>query len=93
MIDFSLISIAHAGIITDAPNISAVLTKVLLWLLQILGVIAFIAFVGSGLLYLLAGGNEKGIETGKKWMIASAFGILMALGAIILLSTVDTLIR
>ena len=92
MTDSPFIATAYAGVITDAPRVSEVLTNVLQWLLQIVGVIAIIAFVGSGLLYLLAGGNEKAIERGKKWMLYSFFGMVVALGSLALLSTVDSLL-
>lgn len=92
MIFLSFVPIAFAGVITDATPISGVLANVLQWLLQIFGVIAIATFVGSGFLYLLAGGNSKVIDRAKKWMMYSVFGVIVALGALVMLSTIDSLL-
>lgn len=87
-----IIPIAYAGVITDATPISNVLESMLQWLLQIFGVIALVAFIGSGLLYLLASGNKDVLERAKKWMIYSVIGVIVTLGALVVLSTIDSLL-
>ncbi len=92
MFQYLSIPTAYAGVITDATPISTVLTNVLQWLLQVFGVVAVIAFVGLGLLYLLASGNQDVLDRAKKWMIYSVVGVIVALGALVMLSTIDMLL-
>lgn len=89
---FSFIPIAYAGVITDAPRVSEVLTNVLKWLLEVFGIIAVMVFVGSGILYLVASGNEGVIDRAKKWMMYSVLGIVIALGSLIALSTIRAIL-
>lgn len=86
------ISLAYAGVITDATPVSEVLGNVLEFLLQMFGVVAIIAFVGSGLLYILAMGNESAISRAKKWMLYSVLGVIASLGSLMVLSTIDSLL-
>lgn len=85
----SLFPIAHAGVITEATPISTVLWNMLEFLLQIFAVVAIIAFLGAGILYLLSGGNEQRIQKARRWMLYAVFGIVIALGSLIIVSTLS----
>lgn len=90
--EYFFIPIAYAGVITDATPLSSVLVNVLQWLLGIFGVVALIAFVGSGLLYLLAQGNDKVVERAKRWTGYAFVGVLVAIGSLVLLSSLSSLL-
>lgn len=83
-----LVNEAHAGIISDAPRISEVLGNTFSFLLSILGVFAIIALVVVGIIYLTAGGNEKRTALAKKATVYSIIGILIALGAMVIIRTI-----
>ena len=90
MENFSILSVAHAGVITDAPSLATVLLRASEFLLQTIGTVMAIAFVCAGLLYLFSGGNEKILQTAKKWTLYIGLGCLVVFGALILLSTFES---
>jgi flagellar biosynthesis protein FlhB len=63
------------------------------WLLAILGVIAVIAFVISGMQYLLSAGDEDWIEMAKRNMKYSIVGIVVALSGLIIIRAIDSLLQ
>ncbi len=71
------------------PNI---ITNVMLWLLRIIGVIAVIAFVVSGIQYLTSAGNESQIETAKRNMLWSIVGVIVALSGLVILGFIDNML-
>ncbi len=58
--------------------------------LTLLGVIAFVAFVWAGFLYVTSFANEENNEAAKKTIIYTSIGIIVIL---ISYAAVDTLIR
>lgn len=60
-------------------SIYNIISQTLAWLLGILGFIAVIGFVISGILYLTAAGNESQIEKAKSAMTYSIVGVIVAL--------------
>jgi hypothetical protein len=83
---FELISIAHAGVITDAPSISSVGVKILFFLLSVAGIIAIISLVLAGALYFFSAGDEGRMKLAKRAMTASVVGIIMALGGMVVVN-------
>lgn len=88
MLRFFETPIAHAGVISDAPSVASILQNVLNFLLSIIGVLAIIAVVISGLLYLTAAGNPKQIESAKKLLFYAIIGIVVALGSLVIVSQI-----
>lgn len=84
-----LISVAHAGVITDAPTVSTILGNVVTFLLSIVGVLAIIGIVISGILYLTAAGDMRRISLAKAGLVTSIIGTIIAFGAMILLSGIN----
>lgn len=82
-----LVSIAHAGVISDAPKVSTVLLNALNFLLQIFGLLAIIGIVVSAIMYVSALGDEKQIQRAKKSLSYSIIGIVIALGGMIVIKT------
>ena len=76
----------------DLPtgSISAIVFNLAAWLLLLLGSIALIGFVISGILYLTAAGNEERMETAKKGMIYSVIGVIVGLLGYVVVQAVNT---
>ena len=89
----SLINIARAGVIDEAPNISQLLLNILNFLLQIFGIIAIIALTVSGIFYLISSGNEDQIKMAKKALLYSIIGIAVALTGMIIIKTISGFLK
>ncbi len=59
------------------------------WILGLLGFIAIIGFVISGILYLTAAGNDGQIKTAKEAMKWSIVGVIVALMGYVIVQAVD----
>lgn len=73
---------------TGSDPLADVIENVMNWLLGVIGVVSIIAFVISGLQYLLAAGDQNAMETGKRNMQWSIVGVVVALIGIIILNFV-----
>jgi hypothetical protein len=82
-----------AGMIESAPSISQLLLNILNFLLQIFGMIAIIALVISGIIYLTAYGSEDRIKLGKKSLVYSIIGIAVALSGMIIIKTIGSFLK
>lgn len=78
--------------LSDMP-VTLLIQNLLNWLLYIFGFIAIIAFVISGLQYLLAAGNEKMAEKAKENMQYAMIGIVIALSALIIIRAIQAVLR
>lgn len=67
----------------DNP-LATVLNNVMLWLLRVVGFIAIIAFVISGMQYMLAAGDTNIMETAKRNMVWSIVGVVVALMGLVI---------
>ncbi|MGK2849078.1 MAG: hypothetical protein ACSLEX_03355 [Minisyncoccota bacterium] len=70
--------------------VAELLMSLMNWLLAIIGFIAIIAFIISGLQYLTAVGDEKRAETAKDNMRYAIIGIIVALSGWIIISAINT---
>lgn len=70
-------------------SIYNIIASTLSWLLGILGFIAVIGFVISGILYLTAAGNEQQIEKAKSAMTYSIIGVIVALMGYVIIRAVQ----
>lgn len=64
------------------------ITKVMNWLLGLIGILGVIAFVISGTQYLLSAGDEKLAETAKHNMTYAIIGLVVALTGLIIINTI-----
>ncbi len=78
---------ANSGLPTG--SISGIIIATLTWLLGILGFLAMIGFIISGILYLTAAGNETQIEKAKNAMTYSIIGVIVALMGFVIIQAVD----
>lgn len=80
---------SSTGGLSDAP-ISVVVATFMRWLLYLVGFLAVIAFVISGILYLTAAGDDERIERAKTTMIYAIVGVIVALMGLIIVNAVDS---
>jgi hypothetical protein len=85
-------SIAQAGVISDAPKVSEVLTNVMQFVLSVFGVLAVCAFIVSGMFLLFSTGDPKMREKGKRAFQYSIVGVIVALSALIIVTFIDRLL-
>lgn len=74
-------------------RVDFLLLNLMWWLLAVVGMIAIIAFVISGMQYLLSAGDEGMIETAKRNMTYSIVGVLVALSGWVIIRTIDSLLN
>jgi cytochrome bd-type quinol oxidase subunit 2 len=79
---------------TNLPtgSIVAIVTSLMKWLLVIVGILAVIAFVIAGILYLTAAGNEDQIGKAKKAMVYAIVGVIVALLGLVVIFAVQALL-
>ncbi len=70
-------------------SIYDIISNILYWLLAILGIAGVIGFAISGLMYLLAAGDEGRVGDAKKAMTASILGIIVGLSGLVIIQAVD----
>jgi hypothetical protein len=88
--DLEQFDLPDAGGDGDVGN---VIVGILDWLLTIIGILAIIAFVLSGIQYFLVATDEKILESAKKTMKAAIIGLIVALSGFIAIQAVDSMLR
>lgn len=74
--------------IAGAQTFTQIATKVLDFLLSIVGIIGIIMLVFGGFVYLTSAGDENKAETGKKIVTYAIIAIAVALSALVLVTQV-----
>ena len=74
-------------------SVTTILINFMKWMLYLFGFLAIIAFVISGIQYLIAAGNMSSIETAKRNMNYSIIGVVVALSGLVILIAIDALLR
>ncbi len=69
--------------------VSDLIRNLMLWLLYIVGFVAIIAFVISGIQYLLAGASEEMAKKAKANMQYAIIGVVVALSALIIIRAIQ----
>ena len=70
-------------------DVGTIISNFLSWALGIFGVLALIAFVVSGIQYLVSAGNEDMIKTAKRNMTYSIIGVVVALSGFVIIQAID----
>jgi hypothetical protein len=83
----------NTGLADPAGGIKQILSNILTWMLQIIGVIAIIGFIVSGIQYMLSAGDESMIKTAKRNMMYSILGIIVALASFVIIQAIDFALR
>ncbi len=79
--------------VSAALSLTQIAMNVLNFLLSIIGVLAVIMLIIGGLTYLTSAGDTKRIETGRNIVKYAFIGITVALASLILIRTVEGLLR
>jgi heme/copper-type cytochrome/quinol oxidase subunit 2 len=73
-------------------TVAELLAKVMNWILGIIAVLAIIAFVISGVQYLVSAGDEDMAETAKRNMTYAIIGLAVALSGLIIVNAIAGLL-
>jgi len=84
--------VGGSGSTGSTGGLAAIASRTLQFLLSILGTIAIISLIVSGIMYLTAAGDDKRIETAKKMFTYSVIGVVISLSALIIVTQVSKLI-
>lgn len=71
--------------LSGAP-IAGIIINLLLWISAVLGIVAMISFMISGLMYLTAAGDETQAEKAKKALTYSIIGVIVGLSGFVVLN-------
>ena len=82
-------TVEGTGGLSSQP-ISVIILVMMRWLLYLVGFLAVIAFVISGILYLTSAGDDERIERAKTTMIYAIVGVIVALLGLIIINAVQT---
>lgn len=76
----------------SSTPLATVVMNVMNWMLAVLGFIAVLGFVISGIQYLLSAGDDDIISTAKRNMKYSVIGVVVALSGRVLIIAIDNLL-
>lgn len=74
-------------------SIFNIVTRILRWMLGILGMVGVIGFAIAGMMYLTAAGDEKRIGTAKTAMTYSIIGVIVGIAGVVIIQAVDAMLR
>lgn len=79
---------------TNLPSgtVDQIITNFMNWLLMIFSTIAVIAFLISGIQYLVSAGEENMMQTAKRNMVYSIIGVLVGLCGLVVLRAITALL-
>src|SRR6185369_550317 len=77
-----------SSVVASSQTLTEIATKVLNFLLSVVGILGVIMLVICGIMYLTAAGDENRIDTGKKIVTYSIIGIMVALAALVLVNQI-----
>lgn len=84
--------IVRAGALDEAQPLTVSLTKILNFLLLILGVLGILGMIIAGMMYFFAQGNPRQVIAAKKAFLAGITGFTLALGSMVLVWTIAKLL-
>lgn len=84
---------ASTNLPDPSGGIVTIITNILYWMLSIFGILAIIAFIISGIQYILSVGSEEAIDNAKKSMKWSIVGVAVALSGLVIIYAIDKMLR
>lgn len=78
-----------AGTGLSSSSVESILMNFMWWILALIGMIAIIAFVISGIQYLISAGDDDMITTAKRNMTWSIVGVLVALSGWVIIQAIN----
>jgi hypothetical protein len=79
-------------IFAEAPGFSEVVRNIMVFIVQLIAVLGVIAFVIAGIMYLLSAGKPELAEQAKRYLFYSIIGLSVAIGALVIIFTVQNLL-
>lgn len=78
----------------DLPreSIKNILSNGVEWLLGIFGIVSLIAFVVSGIMYLVSSGDDGAMQKAKRAMTYSIIGVIVGLSAFLIIQAVNNML-
>ena len=87
----SIVQTVHAaGVIDDATPIAEVAGNILDFLLSVFGILAILALVIAGAMYLLSGGDTERAAQAKRAATYALIGTAVALGALVIVRQIGS---
>lgn len=83
---------AEAGVISDAPSIGEILLNVLQFLLSVVAIVAILATVIAGIRYIVHQDTDQA-SGAKKSLVAIVGGLILILGAFIIVSAIGRFLQ
>ena len=77
------------GLAADAEP-ADVLARVINWLLTMVALLAMIALVWGGIMYIISLGNDQKVETAKKIIMYAIIGLVVVIISLVIITTVQT---
>ena len=77
------------GLPDPRGGIARIIRNLLTWLLGIVGVIAIIGFVISGIQYLTSAGNEDQMQSAKRNMLYAIIGVVVVLSSFVIIQAIQ----
>ena len=77
----------------SADSVYVVIQRLLWYLLGIIGILAVVGFVISGIMYITAAGDEDRVEMAKKMLTYSIVGIVVALLGLVIVTALSYVTR
>jgi heme/copper-type cytochrome/quinol oxidase subunit 2 len=74
-------------------SIIGIMTRIMNWLLIVVGILGVVAFIIAGILYLTSAGDDEQIGKAKKAMVYAIVGIIVALIGVIVINAVDSMLN
>jgi cytochrome bd-type quinol oxidase subunit 2 len=76
------------------PNasITSIVINILDWLLMLFGILGIIGFLISGVMYIIAAGNEGMMEQAKEAMKYSIIGVLVGLAGLVAIGAINAIL-
>lgn len=74
-------------------SIQEILINLLTWALEVVGVLALLGFVISGVQYIIASGNENVMENAKRNMTYAIIGVIVVLASVVIIKAIENILR
>lgn len=84
---------ADTGLPNPSGGVKTILSRVLVWVLGIFGILALISFVIAGIQYFVSAGNDNAMQNAKRNMTFSIIGVVIGLAGVVIVKAIDIALR
>ena len=70
-------------------SIYDIIYNLMQWILGIFGFLSIIAFVVSGIMYLMSAGDQDASKRAKTYMTYSIYGVIIGLAGLVIITAID----